>query len=395
MDEVVGSKERVGLALSGGGIRAAAFHLGVLGFLADRGALEQVTHLSTVSGGSLVIAGVLSVNDMRWPSSAEFRSALPKLKALLTTRGLLSLGALGLSGIARYNYRILTDRASILADMLRRQWGVEAKLADLPDSPLWWINTTCIETGKNWRFSKREMGDWQFGRHYRPPFSIAEAVTASAGVPYAVGALKLDLPKAGWYETDPATSKPIKEKELELGVVRLWDGGAYENLGLEALFKAGRGLSDFDFLICSDASAPLQMAQQQNPILTLLQGRLASPRLFDISSDQIRALRSRMFVGALTRGEIRGALLRMGNSARSLDLRMGVTRMSEDYDKLLSDDAVAIAAGHPTDLQAMSAEIFDALTQHGGQVAGQILGAFAPGLGAQVGRTPAGTGGAR
>src|SRR5262245_44643696 len=42
-----------GLALSGGGFRAAAFHLGVLRRLRELGLLHQVDLLSTVSGGSI------------------------------------------------------------------------------------------------------------------------------------------------------------------------------------------------------------------------------------------------------------------------------------------------------------------------------------------------------
>ena len=36
---------RLGLALSGGGVRASVFHLGVLGRLAEMGALEQVGYI--------------------------------------------------------------------------------------------------------------------------------------------------------------------------------------------------------------------------------------------------------------------------------------------------------------------------------------------------------------
>lgn len=45
---------QLGLALSGGGFRASAFHLGVLKRLAEIGLLERVRVLSTVSGGSIV-----------------------------------------------------------------------------------------------------------------------------------------------------------------------------------------------------------------------------------------------------------------------------------------------------------------------------------------------------
>jgi NTE family protein len=43
----------LGLALSGGGFRATAFHLGVLKRLRELGLLAQVDALSTVSGGSI------------------------------------------------------------------------------------------------------------------------------------------------------------------------------------------------------------------------------------------------------------------------------------------------------------------------------------------------------
>src|SRR5438874_6644430 len=45
---------RIGLALSGGGSRAIAFHLGCLRALHDRGIVEQVRVLSCVSGGSVI-----------------------------------------------------------------------------------------------------------------------------------------------------------------------------------------------------------------------------------------------------------------------------------------------------------------------------------------------------
>ena len=243
---------------------------------------------------------------------------------------------------------------------------------------MWWINTTCLETGKNWRFSKREMGDWQFGRHYEPPFSLAQAVAASAAVPYAIGALRFELPKDGWYATDPATRKPLHGTNPRLDAVRLWDGGAYENLGLESLYKVDQGLVGCDFLICSDASGPLSTVQEGSRLGNILRGRLSSPLLFDISSDQIRALRSRMFVGALKRGEVQGVLLRMGNSTRNLDLKSGRAAAPAEYDDTLSERDVAAAAVHPTDLRALPVEIFDRIARHGHELAKRTLTTYTP-----------------
>ncbi|MBS0546103.1 MAG: patatin-like phospholipase family protein [Proteobacteria bacterium] len=365
---------KIGLVLSGGGVRAAVFHLGVLRLLADRGALERVSVLSTVSGGSLVSAAVITASSMRWPGSSLYRERIfPELRQLLTTRDLFSLGALGWRGVARHRSRLLHHRAEILTDLLDRQWNIKTDLNDLPETPTWWINTTCIETGKNWRFSKREMGDWRFGRHYEPRFPLARAVAASAAVPYAIGALRFDLPKAGWYRTDPATRKPLEAASPSLAAVNLWDGGAYENLGLEPVYKIDRGLVDCDFLICSDASGPLGMASPTPPLANLLKGRLATPRLFSIASDQIRALRSRMLVGAIMRGEVQGVLVRMGNSNRNLDLKAGRNASPSDYDAFSSEENVDSVANYPTDLNAVTTDAFDRISRHGYEVAERTL----------------------
>ena len=47
-------RPKLGLALSGGGFRAAFFHVGVLARMAERGLLRKVEVISTVSGGSIL-----------------------------------------------------------------------------------------------------------------------------------------------------------------------------------------------------------------------------------------------------------------------------------------------------------------------------------------------------
>ena len=63
---------KIGIALSGGGVRAAVFHLGVLGRLAEDGLLEKITRISTVSGGTLVTGLVYSIAGNKWPTSDIF-----------------------------------------------------------------------------------------------------------------------------------------------------------------------------------------------------------------------------------------------------------------------------------------------------------------------------------
>ena len=65
----------IGLALSGGGVRAATFHLGVLEALATAEVMENIDCISTVSGGGYV-AGWLG----KWIYHKSFKSVLSGLK---------------------------------------------------------------------------------------------------------------------------------------------------------------------------------------------------------------------------------------------------------------------------------------------------------------------------
>src|SRR5438067_10882511 len=66
---------RIGLALSGGGFRATLYHLGLVRFLRDAGILSQVTHITSVSGGSIFAAHLVLNWDRYNGSPNEFDAA--------------------------------------------------------------------------------------------------------------------------------------------------------------------------------------------------------------------------------------------------------------------------------------------------------------------------------
>src|SRR3546814_299387 len=74
-DVLMAERIKIGLALSGGGSWAIAFHLGCLRALHDRGVLPKVSVLSAVSGGS-VIAALYAYSD---DSFAEFETQVLRL----------------------------------------------------------------------------------------------------------------------------------------------------------------------------------------------------------------------------------------------------------------------------------------------------------------------------
>src|SRR5438270_176327 len=73
----------IGLALSGGGFRASLYHLGLVRFLRDAGLLPRVTHITAVSGGS-ILAAHLVLNWGRYNGSpSEFNAAAAELLAFV------------------------------------------------------------------------------------------------------------------------------------------------------------------------------------------------------------------------------------------------------------------------------------------------------------------------
>lgn len=369
---------RIGLALSGGGTRAAVFHLGVIQRLAAGGLLERITKLSTVSGGSIVAALIFSHANNKWPTSDDYlKTIFPNLSRLLTSADLFTLKAIWQSPNEWLN--VFGNRPRIVANFLEKYWGVRGYLKNLGTPPEWLINTTCVETGKNWRFSQCHMGDWVMGHHYDSPFKIAEAAAASAAVPYVIGALRFNLPEDGWYEIDPTNEQARERRERKFSAVTLWDGGVYENLGLEPLYKLNRGMIGCDCVIVSDASGAMPIGKPASP-LCLLRGDLSSPRLFDIASDQIRSLRSRMFVNALEKGDAVGALIRLGNSVRDIDLKAHRARSWNDYGLFQSDCEASLALKYPTNLSSLSDENFERVSRHGYEVTDATLSAYCPAL---------------
>ena len=122
----------VGLTLSGGGVRAVVFHLGVLEWLAKTPLWNSVSQISTVSGGSLMAGLLFARTGFRWPAP----EAVPKI--IESIQDLLCTGDLQKSYVNNYlqrPYLILQGRAALLADALARTWQIDASLSDLPDFP--------------------------------------------------------------------------------------------------------------------------------------------------------------------------------------------------------------------------------------------------------------------
>lgn len=339
----------IALALSGGGVRAMVFHLGVMKHLAERGLLEDVERISTVSGGSLLIGLLLQQNQMLWPTSAEFMTRLlPTLRESLCTRSLQWGAARQL--LNPLNWRFLLSRANLLALALQREWQVQGALANLPATPEWSINGTTAENGKRFRFKRQNIGDYTLGYTSAEQFPLASALAVSAAFPGGFGPLTLDAQRFDWdkrpWDAPPDTATPIKPRFQRL---HLYDGGVYDNLGLEPFFDAGRQRPKHDgsYIICSDAGAPLSSGFNMGPLNVFRLTRVA-----DIMSDQSRSVRVRAFAHYLQQNPSSGAYLYI-NTAISEE---GLCPSAE------------FATSFPTTLRRLNYDEFDRLAAHGNAV---------------------------
>ena len=302
---------KIGIALSGGGFRASVFHIGVLKTLAENNYFNKIKHISTVSGGSFVIALIFKLNNNKWPTDQEYlENILPKLEKYFVNIGL------GRKAIYRLSlpkhWLNLFSRANIIADTLKNDWEIKNNLSDLPNIPIWDINATTVETGKNWRFSKEKMGDYKFGFIMNPNYSIADAVASSSAFPGLIGRFSINVSKyINWHKFDFIDKEfKLNEDSIIFNKLHLSDGGLYNNLGEEAFIdKLGESINnDINFLVVSDATQSLKILKSKS-IFNIL-GRTL--RLIDITMDQIKMLRVRAIHNFFDKNPKNGLYIQLG-----------------------------------------------------------------------------------
>lgn len=232
----VAAAARLGLALSGGGSRAAAFHLGTLQGLSEIGLLDSVDVVSSVSGGSVFAGAWLASRWKGHDLDAFLRDMAGELAQGFVARSLTLRG-----------FRLLLPsytRSNLLAETFDRVLMHGMRLQDLPEHPLLCINTSVMNTGQVGKFSRQ--GFSSTGLHAPgsaqsstnpaiplPDFPVALAATASAAFPVGLPPVYLrsgeHIPE-GWGGADLAGHTRLA----------LTDGGVLENLGVQTLLKSKR-----------------------------------------------------------------------------------------------------------------------------------------------------------
>lgn len=332
-------KPGIALCLSGGGFRAALFHLGATRRLNELGILSQVDAISAVSGGSIFAAHLAERLDP-WPqpraaiSSDEWDTRVAEpfrayVRKDLRTPAILK-GALDPRRVA----------ADYLADDYEKHLTAK-KLSELPARPVFTFCATDLSYGANWIFTRERIGDYKAG--YMAPtdkWTVARAVAASSCFPPVFAPMELRL-KAGDLEGGKAAGEPNHADCVE--GLRLSDGGLYDNMGLEPVWK------EWSTVLVSDGGATFDHKADKGPLDTLL-------RYTDIQGAQAIALRKRWLIANFAHGIYQGAYWGSGSAASNYQPG------AAGYSKPLVDDVISEVR---TDMDAFSEAEAQVLENHG------------------------------
>ncbi|MGH8581410.1 MAG: patatin-like phospholipase family protein [Gammaproteobacteria bacterium] len=334
------SERKVGLGLSGGGFRASFFHLGVLARLAEVDALRDVQVLSTVSGGSIVgahyyleVQRLLESKPDQAITRDDYVDIVRRVQEEFLKGVQTNIRTTALASFTDNLRMVFTkhySRSHRLGELYEKciyahvadghPEGQPRTMPDLiikpegdPDKanfdpklsnrnrrskvPVLLINATSLNSGHNWHFTARRMGeppgllrdaevdvnqryrrvDYEQApeslRHYR----LGYAVAASACVPGLFEPLAI----TGLYPNH---------------TVRLVDGGVHDNQGVAGLLD-----EDCTVILCSDASG--QMDDLAQPADTTIESLSRSSAVI---SDRVREAQYQDLAGQLDTGKLEG-----------------------------------------------------------------------------------------
>jgi NTE family protein len=344
-------RERAGnaLCLSGGGFRATLFHLGALRRLNETGVLAKLDTISSVSGGSIMAA--MLATRAPWPVAAPIPADVWERDVAAPTRRFVThnLRTPAMIGRLLRPWNTSAGVRGLLAGY--RKYISAAKLASLPERPRFVFCATDLVYGVNFVFERARVGDYRLGYLSPPPpdWEVARAVAASSCFPPIFNPLPLDVPVDAF--------KRGRER-LDGADVRLSDGGLYDNLGLEPVWKNHRTV------LVSDGGAVFGSATDGG-----LLARIG--RYVDIVDHQALALRKRWLISNFLDGTMDGAYWGIGSATGSYPA--GGPGYSKDL-------AAQVIAAVRTDLDAFSPAEMAVLENHGYALAAAAVATHLPDL---------------
>lgn len=325
----------VALSLSGGGFRASLFHLGALRRLNELGVLQQIDTISSVSGGSIINAFLATklqfplngpVKDWENFISKPFRDfCAQNIRRRPILEGLLPW----------------KKNSDVLAEQYETLLTHRKLLSQLPATkPLFVFCSTDLAYGVNWVFTQPKSGDYQAGYLQPTPtdWKLSRAVAASSCFPPVFNPISLNL--------DPEKLSGGKANDPKRdGIVRgltLSDGGVYDNLGLEPIWKTHKTV------LSSDGGALFDFGADKNFIWDV-------KRYISIPENQALAVRKRWLISSFENHSMDGTFWGIGSARESY-------KVPDGYSKKLATEVIGCIR---TDLDAFSGAEANVLENHG------------------------------
>ena len=339
----------VGLALSGGGFRATLFHLGAIRRMNELGILGKVTTVSSVSGGS-ILNGFLA-SRLPGPLAAsivDFHNSVSKPVWRFCSLDIRRWPALErlVPGL---------DNSTQLAHQYEEHLTNGKLLKDISDPPNHIFCSTDLTYGVSWMFKKRECGDYETGfQATSPDWKLSTAVAASSCFPPVFKPLKFGLDPT---QLIGGKAKPGPLRDASIQGMTFSDGGVYDNLGLEPIWK------DHEIVLCSDGGALFPTGGDTGFAWEI--GRFVS-----IPENQALALRKRWLISNFIAKNLQGTYWGIGSTAYGYGVNQGY---SEDLTK-------NFIAAIRTDLDSFSEAEASVLENHGYWLVDAAIQVHVPGL---------------
>jgi NTE family protein len=307
-------QDGIALCLSGGGYRAMLFHAGTIWRLNELGLLKKINLVSSVSGGSIT-SGALAVawKDLQWDGAGRATNIAEKFIAPIVRQAGDGIDYESIAiGLLPWDAAFQQVAKSYAKNII----GEATTLQDLPQDLEFVFNTTSLMTGRDWQFTRKDAGDYRVGWATSPKFLLSEVVAASSAFPPFLSPATFDL--SGYLmqapREDPSLSKPPYTTKTYL-----FDGGVYDNMGLEPAWKRYRTL------LVSNAGRPFApMEAPHTDWFSQLR------RILDITMDQEEALRERLLVYMYKADLRHGAVWGLGLKITKTILRPALLTEQED-----------------------------------------------------------------
>ena len=305
-------EKNLGLGLSGGGYRATLFNLGALIRLNELGLMGKIKRITSVSGGSIT-NGYLAMrwNDLQFNDEGVIERFKENIVDPLWDFCSKSLDVGAIIWGTLDPFHRVSDK---IAGAYNKGLFKHFKMAFIPFGegiPQFLFYGTNLQTGASVRMMQNMLYDWKIGAIEIDTWELATVVGISSAFPPFLSPVILKLDPGQWIKGRYARcfdDRKYKEK------LYLTDGGVYDNMGMESLWKKFANelendnhkfkallQDDIDSVLISDAGAPL--AYQTKPGKNWFS---LTKRALDIVTDQARAVRKRWLIDKFQSKELSG-----------------------------------------------------------------------------------------